>query len=68
MRADQIMTAQAITIGADASIVEAIDTMLRHHVGGLPVVDAAGELIGMISEGDFIAGRRSEPNESAAGG
>jgi CBS domain-containing protein len=58
MRADQIMTAQVITIGADASIVEAVHTMLRHHIGGLPVVDAAGELIGIISEGDFI--RRAE--------
>jgi CBS domain-containing protein len=58
MRADQIMTAQVTTIGADASIIEAVDTMLRHHVGGLPVVDAAGDLIGIISEGDFI--RRAE--------
>jgi CBS domain-containing protein len=58
MRADQIMTPQVITIGADASIVEAIDKMLRHQVSGLPVVDTDGKLIGIISEGDFI--RRTE--------
>lgn len=58
MRADQIMTSQVITIGADASIVEAIDKMLRHQVSGLPVVDTDGKLIGIISEGDFI--RRTE--------
>jgi CBS domain-containing protein len=58
MRADQIMTPQVITIGADASIVEAIDKMLRYHVSGLPVVDTDGNLIGIISEGDFI--RRTE--------
>jgi CBS-domain-containing membrane protein len=32
--------------------------MLRHHISGLPVVDAAGKLVGIISEGDFI--RRAE--------
>jgi CBS-domain-containing membrane protein len=32
--------------------------MLKHHVSGLPVVDAAGKLVGVVSEGDFI--RRSE--------
>ena len=58
MRAHQIMTRQVVTIGVDASVVEAADTMLRYHLSGLPVVDAAGELIGLISEGDFI--RRAE--------
>jgi CBS-domain-containing membrane protein len=28
--------------------------MLRQHVSGLPVVDAAGKLVGIVSEGDFI--------------
>ena len=58
MRAHQIMTAEVITVGADASIIEAINTMLRHHISGLPVIDAAGKLIGIVSEGDFI--RRAE--------
>lgn len=52
------MTQQVITVGADTTIVDAVDTMLRHRIGGLPVVDAAGKLIGIISEGDFI--RRAE--------
>jgi CBS domain-containing protein len=58
MRADQIMTPRVITVGPDASIFEAATTMLTHHISGLPVVDAAGHLIGIISEGDFI--RRAE--------
>jgi CBS domain-containing protein len=58
MRAHQIMTQHVIAIGADAPIVEAVDTMLRHHVSGLPVIDTDGKLIGIISEGDFI--RRAE--------
>jgi CBS domain-containing protein len=58
MRAYQIMTPQVITVGADATIAEAVNAMLRHHISGLPVVDAAGKLIGIITEGDFI--RRAE--------
>jgi CBS domain-containing protein len=58
MRAHQIMTRSVITIAPDATVLEAAKTMLQHHVSGLPVVDAAGQLVGIVSEGDFI--RRSE--------
>src|SRR5450432_2246764 len=58
MRVHQIMTPQVITASADTTIVEAVNTMLRHHIRALPVVDAAGKLVGIISEGDFI--RRAE--------
>jgi CBS domain-containing protein len=58
MRAHQIMTRSVITITPDATILAAAKTMLRHHVSGLPVVDAAGKLVGIVSEGDFV--RRSE--------
>ena len=54
MRAHQIMTRHVITVGADTSIVDAVNIMLHHHVSALPVVDAAGKLIGIVSEGDFI--------------
>ncbi|KRQ97526.1 hypothetical protein CQ10_29065 [Bradyrhizobium valentinum] len=58
MRAHQIMTRSVITIAPDVTILEAANTMLRHHVSGLPVIDAAGQLVGIVSEGDFI--RRNE--------
>ena len=58
MRAHHIMTRQVITVGPDATIVEAAATMLQNHISGLPVVDASGKLVGIVSEGDFI--RRAE--------
>ena len=58
MRACQIMTSEVITVGADANVVEAIKMMIDNQVSGLPVVDPAGHLIGIISQGDFI--RRAE--------
>jgi CBS domain-containing protein len=54
MRAHQIMTRPVITVTPETSILEAAKTMLRRHVSGLPVVDAAGKLVGIVSEGDFI--------------
>jgi CBS domain-containing protein len=58
MRAHQIMTRKVIAVAAGASIVEAANTMLQNHISGLPVIDEAGKLIGIISQGDFI--RRAE--------
>jgi CBS domain-containing protein len=58
MRAHQIMTRPVITVTPDTTIVEAANLMLQRHVSGLPVADAAGRLVGMLSEGDFI--RRAE--------
>src|ERR1700689_568626 len=58
MRAHQIMTWQVIAIAVDAPIVEAANAMLLNHISGLPVVDEAGKLVGIVSQGDFI--RRAE--------
>jgi CBS domain-containing protein len=58
MRAHQIMSRPVITVIPETTIVEAANTMLQKHVSGLPVVDATGKLVGMLSEGDFI--RRGE--------
>jgi CBS domain-containing protein len=58
MRAHQIMTRPVLTATPETTIVEAANTMLQKHISGMPVVDAAGKIVGIISESDFI--RRSE--------
>src|SRR5579864_6900831 len=58
MRAHQIMTRGVISVTPETSIVDAANKMLEHHVSGLPVIDQAGHLVGIVSEGDFL--RRSE--------
>ena len=58
MRAHQIMTRDVITVTPDTSIAEAADVMLRHHVSGLPVLDDAKMLVGILTESDFL--HRSE--------
>jgi len=58
MRVRDVMTRNVISIGVDQTIFEAARRMLQNHISGLPVIDAAGNLIGMVTEGDFL--RRSE--------
>lgn len=58
MKASDIMTARVISIAPDASVLEAIRVMLQMHISGLPVIDASGTLVGVITEGDFL--RRAE--------
>jgi CBS domain-containing protein len=58
MLARQIMSHQVITVGVNTAIVDAIKIMLSHHVSGLPMVDPAGKLVGIVSESDLI--RRAE--------
>jgi CBS domain-containing protein len=52
------MTRKVISVGTATSIVEAANVMLENHVSGLPVIDEAGRLVGIVSQGDFI--RRAE--------
>jgi len=58
MRADQIMTRNLITISPKAGVADAIAKMLEFRIGGLPVVDSAGAIVGIVTEGDFL--RRTE--------
>jgi CBS domain-containing protein len=60
MRAHQVMTRSVTTVTPETSVAEAANIMLQRHISGLPVVDSADSLVGIISEGDFI--RRSEIN------
>ncbi|PWC84819.1 hypothetical protein TSH100_16845 [Azospirillum sp. TSH100] len=54
MKAIDLMTPRVITIAPDATIAEAARKMLENHISGMPVVDAAGKVVGIISEGDLL--------------
>ncbi|MDN4982181.1 CBS domain-containing protein [Bradyrhizobium sp. WYCCWR 13022] len=58
MRAHHIMSRRVVTIRPDAPIADAVKVMLAHHISGLPVVDEAGKLVGILCESDFL--RRAE--------
>jgi CBS domain-containing protein len=48
---------EVVTIGADDTVEEAIETMKQHRVRRLPVIDGH-TVVGMLSQGDIA---RSQP-------
>jgi CBS domain-containing protein len=58
MQVRDVMTQKVISIGADEATLKAARVMLQNKVSGLPVVDADGNLVGIVTEGDFL--RRGE--------
>lgn len=58
MQVKDIMTQPVITVSSQAPLESAIDMLLEHKVSGLPVVNAMGQLCGILSEGDLL--RRTE--------
>lgn len=53
-----IMTPGAATVRETSSLEAAIRLMLDLRISGLPVVDAAGSVVGILTEGDLL--RRAE--------
>jgi CBS-domain-containing membrane protein len=54
MKARDIMAAPVITVSPHTTIKSVAETLLKHHISALPVVDANGKVVGMISEGDLL--------------
>src|SRR6516164_332068 len=52
------MTKDVITVTPHTSIEKAAKIMLQNRISGLPVMDDAGKLVGVVSESDFL--RRGE--------
>jgi CBS domain-containing protein len=53
--AGAIMTENLVTVQPDVSIEEAIELLLNEQISGLPVVDQAGRLVGVITEFALLA-------------
>jgi CBS domain-containing protein len=58
MKVSDVMTRRIVSVGPETSVEEAADLMLKNRISGLPVLDAGGRLVGIITEGDFL--RRAE--------
>jgi len=58
MQVRDVMTRRVIAVAADDTILNAAQMMLQNAISGLPVTDTAGNLVGVVTEGDFL--RRAE--------
>ena len=53
----EAMTKGPVTVRASAMLQEAAELMDTHRVHGLPVIDATGALVGVLSQTDLLRAR-----------
>ena len=58
MKVRDVMTRKVLSVGPNSNVLQAARSMLDNKISGLPVVDADGNLVGIVTEGDFL--RRTE--------
>jgi len=54
MRARDVMTPDVITVDPDTSVQAVAKLLSERGISGVPVVDAADQLVGIVSEGDLL--------------
>ncbi|MGV3465253.1 MAG: HPP family protein [Heyndrickxia sp.] len=54
MKVKDFMIRDVITVKKDDNIKHLLNTLVKHGIGGVPVVDSDGKLVGMISDGDVL--------------
>jgi CBS domain-containing protein len=54
LTAADLMTTEVITVHPETPLREAALQLVRGRIGGMPVVDADGKVVGIFSEGDLV--------------
>ncbi|HIK46414.1 MAG TPA: CBS domain-containing protein, partial [Leptolyngbyaceae cyanobacterium M65_K2018_010] len=49
-----VMTPDPISVTPNTVLKDAIQLLADKHIGGLPVIDEAGKLVGILSESDLM--------------
>lgn len=60
-RARDLMTRDIAVVHPETPLRRAVQIMADRHLSGLPVVDARGALLGMLTEGDLIRWQEGLP-------
>lgn len=53
-KAGDLMTRDVAVVHPETSLLEAVKLMAGRRISGVPVVDDAGTIVGMLSEGDLV--------------
>ncbi len=54
IKVGDIMTKTVFSVGPEDTVEKAAVLLLRHNIGGLPVVDEAGTVVGVITDSDIF--------------
>jgi CBS domain-containing protein len=61
LKAKDIMTTEIITVTPETEIAQAARLLLEKRINGVPVVDSAGKLVGILCQMDLIIQQKSMP-------
>lgn len=64
LKVKDIMTPDPLTVIAEAEIADAIALLLKNDFNGLPVIEAGGQLVGILCQSDLIAQQKKLPMPS----
>jgi len=67
MKVADIMVKKVISVGPDATVREVASLMLERRISGVPVVNDARRVLGVVSEGDLIRRPEIETDRVKAG-
>lgn len=59
--ARDLMTPDVAVVHPETPLRRVVQIMAERHISGLPVVDAAGKLVGTLTEGDLVRWREGLP-------
>ena len=61
LKVKDIMTREVKTVYPETEIIQAAKLLLSERINGVPVVNQAGELVGILCQSDLIAQQKSIP-------
>jgi CBS domain-containing protein len=61
LKAKDIMATELITVTPETPVAEAAQILLEKRINGLPVLDEAGRLVGIICQSDLVAQQKRLP-------
>jgi CBS domain-containing protein len=64
MKVADVMTKDVVTVGPVASLKEVAALLVEHGISGVPVVDAEGCALGVVTEADILRKERIPPRRS----
>ena len=67
VKASDIMSPKVVSVHADTSLLETAELLAGHNISGLPVVNSSMNVIGVISEKDFLLEMGGKEHQSFMG-
>ena len=64
MHVRDVMTADVASVRIDATFHEVVQVLLDRNLSGLPVVDAVGRVVGVVTENDLLAKEAYPPRQA----